>query len=193
MPQAISLGLPDGDLRHTQYLLHNWHAQAHTHALVQAPTILVFSFSRYGGPLGQGHKNACQMAWRDVVHMPIFSGDNDISTGVVEYEMIAVVMHHGDSVDSGHYTVRLVEADGFILCDDNEAPIYQARSPRAEQHRSRDVYMLICKRAGGIPRVGGAPNNPQFVSAAPAPCRRRGWDAAERCRGDTGYTDQLVG
>ena len=138
--QAISLELPDGDLRHTQYLLRNWHLQAHIHALVQAPTVLVLSFSRYGGPLGRGHKNACRIAGREVVHMPMFSADNDISTGVVEYETIAVVMHHGDSVDSGHYTARLVEAEGFILCDDNAAPIYQARNPEAKQFELRDAY-----------------------------------------------------
>ena len=34
--QAISLELPAGDLRNAQYLLHLWHAQAHTHALRQA-------------------------------------------------------------------------------------------------------------------------------------------------------------
>ena len=157
--QAISLELPDGDLHQTQYLLHNWHQQAHIHALVQAPTILVLSFSRYGGPLGQGRKNTCRVAWREVVHMPIFTADNVLTTRVVEYDTIAVVMRHGDSVDSGHYTARLIEAEGYLLCDDNAAPIYQASSQDAETCQSRDVYMLVCKLRGRPPQEGGGISN----------------------------------
>ena len=74
--------------------------------------------------------------------------------------LFAVVMHHGDSVDSGYYTARLVEAEGFKLCDDNAAPIYQARNPEAEQFSSSDAYMLVCKRRGRLPRDGGDQNNP---------------------------------
>ena len=155
--QAISLGLPDGNLHHAQSLLQNWHAQARVHALVQAPTILVVSFSRYGGSLGVGCKNACRIAWGDVVSVPTFSAEDAIVTEMTECQVIAVVMRHGDSVDSGHYTTRLVEVDGHVLCDDNEGPIYQARHPSENMQTSRHAYMLICKYRGG---AGGAPKNP---------------------------------
>ena len=36
----------------------------------------------------------------------------------LEYRLVAVVLHHGDNTESGHYTC-LVEDDGWLLCDDS--------------------------------------------------------------------------
>ena len=150
--QAISLDLPEGDMHQAQLLLHNWHAQAHPHAL---RNVLFLSFSRYGGRPGVGQKNSCSIAWGRTVYMPVFSGDNDLSSGVVEFEVIAAIMHHGVVVTAGHYTAQLVEAEGDILCDDNAAPTYQARNPDSGMQQSREVYILVCRQSGEAPPVGG--------------------------------------
>ena len=153
--QAISLTLPDGDMHQAQLLLHNWHAQAHPHALQKVPNLLFLSFSRYGGSPGVDQKNSCSIAWGRRVHMPVFSGDNDLSSGVVEFEVIAAIMHHGVVVTAGHYTAQLVEAEGDVLCDDNAIPAYRVRSPDSEMHRSSEVYILVCRRSRGASPGGG--------------------------------------
>ena len=152
--QAMSLPLPDGDMRQAQFLLHNWHTQAHPHALQKVPKLLFLSFSRYGGRPGLDQKNSCRIAWRRQVYMPVFSGGHDLSSGVVEFEVIAAIMHHGVVVTAGHYTAQLVEAEGDTLCDDNAAPTYQVRNSDAEMHQSSDVYMLVCRRSRGAPPEG---------------------------------------
>ena len=153
--QAISLALPDGDMHQTQFLLlHNWHAQAHTHALQKVPQILVLSYARYGALPGRVQKNSCNIVWRPIVYVPVFSGDNDLSSGVAEYAVVATIMHHGEEVSLGHYTAQLVEADGEVLCDDNVAPTYQARDLRNEAdqaNQSRNVCILVCKLRSGMP------------------------------------------
>ena len=154
--QAISLDLPDGDAHPAQHLLHNWHTQAYPHALQKVPSLLFLSFSRYGGGPGRAQKNSCCISWGHTVYMPVFSGDDDLSTGVVEFEVVAAIMHHGVSVTEGHYTAQLVEAQGDILCDDNTLPTYQARHSDSRIQQSREVYILVCRRRGEAPRGGGA-------------------------------------
>ena len=43
----------------------------------QKLAILVLSFSRYGGQLGTKDKNECRIAWRDTMHVLVFSGDTE--------------------------------------------------------------------------------------------------------------------
>ena len=101
-----------------------------SHTRVEAgATILVLSFSRYGGQLGDANKNDCCIAWRDAIHVPVFTGGNELSSHTVEYDVVAAIMHHGDSVLAGHYTVHLTEADGHTICDDNAEPAFHARDP----------------------------------------------------------------
>ena len=142
--QAISLDIPAGDLDNAQYLLHLWHAQAHTHALRQTPNILVLSFSRYGGQPGDAYKNDCCITWRDAIHAPVFTSGNELASHTVEYDVVAAIMHHGDSVLAGHYTVHLTEAAGDTICDDNAEPAFHARDPENWPRASRNVHMLVC-------------------------------------------------
>ena len=153
--QAISLDIPAGDMHSAQYLLHLWHSQAHTHALRQKPNILVLSFSRYGGQPGAAYKNSCCITWRDTVHVPFFTSGGALDSHTEEYDVMAAIMHHGDSVLAGHYTVHLTEAAGDTICDDNAEPAFHARDSGHEPRASRNVYILICRqRIAGHPARG---------------------------------------
>ena len=90
------------------------------------------------------------------MHVPVFTGDNELSSGAVEYDLVAAIMHHGDSVLAGHYTVHLTEAAGDTICDDNDEPVFHARDSVDGTRESRNVYMLICKRRREVHPVGGA-------------------------------------
>ena len=153
--QAILLPLPDGQTHRAQTLLHQWHEQAHRHALTQAPTILVISFSRYGGMQGAAGKNECCLTWDSIVHLPMFTGADDLSSSTVAYSVMAAILHHGQTVTTGHYTARLYEAGGVITCDDNIMPSFQADSSDGEMHRSTEVYALVCHKRGTDCLLGG--------------------------------------
>ena len=158
--QAISLDIPAGDMRSAQYLLHLWHSQAHTHALRQIPNILFLSFSRYGGRPGEEYKNECSITWGEVIHVPVFTSGEALASNTEEFEVVATIMHHGDSVLAGHYTATLTEAAGDTVCDDNAEPAFQARDPGNAPRASSSVYILICRHRRVRHPVEGAERVP---------------------------------
>ena len=145
--QAISLDIPEGSERDTQYLLHCWHTQAHPHALQVAPNLLLLRFSRYAQAHHAIAKNDCNIAWKHTIHMPVFRGNDDLSSGTVDYQVIAAIFHHGPSLCEGHYTSVLHTVGGDLWCDDNIVPRFQAEnSETTSKHFSNSVYLLLCRR-----------------------------------------------
>ena len=145
--QAISLDIPEGSEHDTQYLLHCWHTQAHPHALQVAPNLLLLRFSRYAQAHHAIAKNDCNIAWKHTIHMPVFRGNDDLSSGTVDYQVIAAIFHHGPSLCEGHYTSVLHTVGGDLWCDDNIVPRFQAEnSETTSKHFSNSVYLLLCRR-----------------------------------------------
>ncbi|CAE7235568.1 pol [Symbiodinium sp. CCMP2592] len=119
--EAISIDLPAGRVHAAQYLLHCWHTQAHPHALKVAPALLLLRFSRYVQAGRRIRKRTCKITWPRQLHLPLFRGNDDLTSGTVAYDVLAAISHHGIILSEGHYTTLLHAAGGDLHCDDNTA------------------------------------------------------------------------
>lgn len=147
--QAITLDLPAGDRHAIQYLLHLWHHQAHIHALQVAPPLLFLRISRYRQEGSCSVRNPSIVEWKPVVHVPMFRGPDTRESGTVQYEIIGVINHHGDSPQTGHYTVQLHAASGTLHCDDNAPPSFASTSDQnylGTLFHSDTGYLFVCRR-----------------------------------------------
>ena len=62
-----------------------------------------------------------------------------------EFVIQAVVMHHGHTLHSGHYTLSMHASDMTFFCDDGVLP--QPRpQPDTGRHYSDAAYMFLCRR-----------------------------------------------
>ena len=151
--QAITLDLPAGDRHTIQYLLHLWHDQAHVHALQAAPPLLFLRVSRYRLEGSNPIRNPSNLVWKPVVHIPLFRGPDIRESGTVAYEIIGVINHHGDSPQTGHYTVQLHAASGSLRCDDNVPPTFtSATGPNYldTTFHSDEGYIFMCRRGDSM-------------------------------------------
>ena len=149
--QAITLDLPGQEGPYDlQLLLNTWHEQAHTHALTGDATLLMFRLARYRQQEGGIVRNNCVVTWASSVCIPIFDGQGNSSVAQ-EFVIQAVVMHHGHTLHSGHYTLSMHASDMTFFCDDGVLP--QPRpQPDTGRHYSDAAYMFLCRRldpAGG--------------------------------------------
>ena len=149
--QAITLDLPGQEGPYDlQLLLNAWHEQAHTHALTGDATLLIFRLARYRQQEGDIVRNNCVVTWASRVCIPIFDGQGNSSVAQ-EFVIQAVVMHHGHTLHSGHYTLSMHASDMTFFCDDGVLP--QPRpQPDTGRHHSDAAYMFLCRRldpAGG--------------------------------------------
>ena len=147
--QALALELPAGVQLSAQFMIHHWHLQSSVHALRRPPVILMLQLSRYSlGPEG-ARKNHTSVSWPRLLNVPCFDADG-IESHNIAYIVEAAVLHHGQSTQSGHYTVLLHQSQGVDwLCDDGVEP--RRLTPDSTlidgpRFRSSEVYLLICRR-----------------------------------------------
>ncbi|CAE7619130.1 unnamed protein product [Symbiodinium sp. CCMP2592] len=119
--ESISVDLPEGRVHTAQYLLHCWHTQARPHALKVAPALLLLRFSRYVQAGRRIRQRACKITWPRQLHLPLFRGNDDLTSGTIAYDVLAAISHHGPTLSAGHYTTLLHAAGGDLHCDDNTA------------------------------------------------------------------------
>ena len=152
--QAISLELPPGERLSAQFLIHCWHTQHAVHALRRPPMLLMLQFSRYSfGPTG-AHKNHVLINWPRTLNIPLFV-DAGLDSCNITYTVEAAILHHGDTITSGHYTTLLHTAGATMFCDDDDAPQPLADNASlvvGPHFCSEEVYVLICRR-GEVPTL----------------------------------------
>ena len=150
--QAISLELPPGERLSAQFLIHCWHTQHAVHALRRPPMLLMLQFSRYSfGPTG-ARKNHALINWPQTLNIPLFV-DAGLDSCNITYTVEAAILHHGDTITSGHYTTLLHTAGATMFCDDGAAPeplVDNACLGEGPHFCSEEVYVLICRR-GVVP------------------------------------------
>ena len=152
--QAISLELPPGERLSAQFLIHCWHTQHAVHALRRPPMLLMLQFSRYTfGPAG-AHKNHVLINWPRTLNIPLFV-DAGLDSCNITYTVEAAILHHGDTITSGHYTTLLHTAGATMFCDDGDAPQPLADNAclgAGPHFCSEEVYVLMCRR-GEVPTL----------------------------------------
>ncbi|CAE7214910.1 unnamed protein product [Symbiodinium sp. CCMP2592] len=117
---AITLDLPGQEGPYDLQILANaWHEQARTHALTGDATLLIFRLARYRQE-GDLVRNNCAVTWSSKVYVPVFDGQGNSSVAQ-KFAVQAVIMHHGNTLTCGHYTIMLHAPDSAFFCDDGAA------------------------------------------------------------------------
>ena len=114
------------------------------------PLSLIFRLARYRQQEGDIVRNNCVVTWASRVCIPIFDGQGNSSVAQ-EFVIQAVVMHHGHTLHSGHYTLSMHASDMTFFCDDGVLP-QPWPQPDTGRHHSDAAYMFLCRRldpAGG--------------------------------------------
>ena len=90
---------PEGSEISLQALVIQWRNQAHRHAAVSLPRLLIIQIGRFS-PVGLKLRFAVRPSHR--VYVPVFL-DDTLRTTSAGYDLAAVVCHLGPSRSSGHY------------------------------------------------------------------------------------------
>lgn len=112
-----------------------------THEIVQLPSHLVVSLNRF--------KNTKDSLGK--INTPVRFPDNKIVTlpygdKQVEYEIVGYVNHHGETMDSGHYTANVKNCKDpeskkrWVKCDDSNV------KEIAPNIQSESAYLVLLKR-----------------------------------------------
>jgi ubiquitin carboxyl-terminal hydrolase 36/42 len=113
----------------------------HTMSLVHAPEVLLVQLKRFttdsqGNPTKETKHVSYPLTWS----VPVGA-----SRETVEYELISLVAHHGDSIERGHYTATCREADGsWTNFDDERADANIAKTQVLDQQ----AYVLVYVQRG---------------------------------------------
>lgn len=116
--------------------------------LISVPELLTLHVSRYAfdpqkGPIKIGDPVA--LPADGIVDMtPYYSGERGES---YQYEMMGYVVHHGESLNSGHYTANVKIGDKFYECDDlNPKPPFHREISAKEFYGNENAYLVMLKR-----------------------------------------------
>ena len=144
---AINLDLPHRNTDSVlQQLINAWHHQHTIHALTHPPPVLVLRLSRFLDTRRGVRKHTGLVSWGPTIHVPHFSSV-ELESQVCEYQVLATICHQGASATSGHYTATLHHHQQAWFCDDNTKPRpWSAESAQSATYKSRQVYLLICRR-----------------------------------------------
>ena len=102
-----------------QEALQSWCLQPAKHAMTSLPRALCLHLPRYRQENGVSKSFApLHMAAEEVVHVPYFTGILQVAWA--PYVLTAGVMHHGESLESGHYRCFLSLHGEWRVTDDGK-------------------------------------------------------------------------
>ena len=102
-----------------QEALQSWCLQPAKHAMTSLPRALCLHLPRYRQENGVSKSFApLHMAAEEVVHVPYFTGILQVAWA--PYVLTAGVMHHGESLESGHYRCFLSLHGEWHVTDDGK-------------------------------------------------------------------------
>ena len=113
-----------------QRCVYSWHTQANTHALAQAPLLLLLALKRFrmDDDSSTGvikDTQSVTICAGELVRIPSFDSNAGLSMTIVAYVVMGVVFHIGDTIKAGHYRSALSGSDPTTnqhvlhLSDDN--------------------------------------------------------------------------
>ena len=164
LTSPIPLPFPDEANLSLQDLLELWKAQATRNFLSHATRLLVLQLGRFCIDQGRERKHRRALRWvgRRLL-VPILDQhgqDGDPSLQLERFDIQALILHHGESTNSGHYTTCLLcDASGetqFWTTDD-ERPAQRGGMPSC---MLTDSYLVLCSRVRAsspqVRRAGGS-------------------------------------
>ena len=118
-----------------QEALQSWCLQPAKHAMTSLPRALCLHLPRYRQENGVSKSFApLHMAAEEVVHVPYFTGILQVAWA--PYVLTAGVMHHGESLESGHYRCFLSLHGEWHVTDDGKG---HNLSPRCKWKKSQQL------------------------------------------------------
>ena len=142
---VLIMTTPDGlcspDIQH---FINQWHAQAHTHALHNAPHHLYIMLPRYR-ETSHGvvkHTLPLDLDHRGIL-LPVFDSPQSVNVNWHQYDIVTAITHLGATPASGHYRVAAF-MHGHTTCwytNDNQAAEVLSNIPAEVQEQS---YILGC-------------------------------------------------
>ena len=133
--------------------MESWHQQASLHALVGDPPIIVLQLLRYTHRSGDCVKIGTRVLVEpgQAIFFPVFR--EGVACTASPYVVVAITIHLGDHLLSGHYRSVLLQAEGrnwgTWITDDGAAA---TKSLHSERERMQDSsYLVWLTRAALLP------------------------------------------
>ena len=127
-----------------QHFVNQWHAQAHTHALHNAPQHLYIMLPRYREtPNGVvKHTIPLNLGNRGIL-LPVFASPHNVDVNWKQYDIVTAITHLGPTQNSGHYRVAafMHEHTTCWYTNDNQAAEVMSTIPAEVQEQ---CYILGC-------------------------------------------------
>ena len=134
-------GLCSPDIQH---FINQWHEQAHTHALHNAPHHLYIMLPRYREtPNGiVKHTIPLNLDHRGIL-LPVFTSPHDVNVDWKQYDIVTAITHLGPTPTSGHYRVAAFMRENATCwyTNDNQAAEVMSNIPAEVQEQ---CYILGC-------------------------------------------------
>ena len=104
-----------------QHMLDSWGRQEDAHAAMHGPPAMMLQAGRFDFDVRRGRalKRRYEV-WPDMhVHLPVF--ENGLTQFAQRYQLCSIIVHRGDSPDSGHYFNLYYDAreGSYRVADDN--------------------------------------------------------------------------
>eukprot|EP01116_Phalansterium_solitarium_P013976 TRINITY_DN31453_c0_g1_i1.p1 TRINITY_DN31453_c0_g1~~TRINITY_DN31453_c0_g1_i1.p1 ORF type:complete len:920 (+),score=284.56 TRINITY_DN31453_c0_g1_i1:25-2784(+) len=127
--------------------------------IMKAPNVMTVQLKRFSFS-GYGAKTNKPVSYPDRLDIrPYMSqGKNSDGSGPTVYSLYGVLVHHGDSMRSGHYYSYVKSAAGIWYCMDDDS----VRQVSAQEALTQRAYILFYVRNAPVPR-------PERPASAPAP------------------------
>ena len=147
----ISMSIP-ADAANLQDCVNAWHSQAHVHALLDAPPLILLQLGRFRH---RSHRHVTKLRTvleiDGAISMPHFV--DGLQTQRVQYRVVGGVMHIGNTPASGHYRSFLSSFDGdpepsamqhAYITDDGQTAHLMSTDEKCLA--KANVYLVWCAR-----------------------------------------------
>ena len=141
LTHCINMQLPIAENITLQTIIHDWAEQYSLHALDHPAQVIVIRLDRCrNGPTGV-QKVRSRVTHAAEVQIPCFVRGGIERRGVL-YRVSALVVHHGDSPRSGHYTTRLITRQGDTWATEDGRPATRGGENTFPYESDGYLYML---------------------------------------------------
>ena len=126
-----------------QDMINAWHRQVDVHALVCWPSAIILQAGRFDFDADQNHaiKSRYELWPSTQISVPRFAHDQTVHWK--QYQLCSVIMHVGDSPDSGHYFNFVYDHRNSSYCIADDGECYRACDESEVSNYVRNTYLFV--------------------------------------------------
>ena len=148
MRQSIPIPLAESSDHSLQNLIDSWSVQEHSQGLHNPPPPMIcLQLLRYtysGSRVVKICTSISSDSFDSRILIPVFVIGDQLEIAHVPYRVMAIVVHHGPTPDSGHYTTQLRDRDGRGWWTKNDTQCYW--HPTLEEHVLKNAYLVFLSK-----------------------------------------------